>query len=149
MMNDVDGLLDTNILVYAYDKTDERKHKIAVDLVVDTFNGKRPLAISLQNLNEFYVIVTKKSKNILDPTTARNVVAEFLNFKQWKKLYPDEDTLFHAMEMHAKYKLPDFWDTHIAAVMLQNGITTIYTENIKDFKKIPGIKAINPFKGKK
>ncbi|MBI2445074.1 hypothetical protein HYV43_01665 [Candidatus Micrarchaeota archaeon] len=32
-----------------------------------------------------------------------------------------------------------------AATMLENGITTIYTENVEDFEKIPGIKAVNPF----
>jgi hypothetical protein len=30
--------------------------------------------------------------------------------------------------------------------MKENGIDTIITENEKDFKKIPGIKVINPFK---
>ncbi len=29
--------------------------------------------------------------------------------------------------------------------MLENGIDTIYTENVKDFEKIPGIRAVNPF----
>jgi predicted nucleic acid-binding protein len=30
--------------------------------------------------------------------------------------------------------------------MKENGINKIYTENEKDFKKIPGIKVINPLK---
>jgi len=32
--------------------------------------------------------------------------------------------------------------------MLENGIRTIYTENTMDFKKISGIKVINPFNKK-
>ncbi len=29
--------------------------------------------------------------------------------------------------------------------MLENGIDTIYAENTQDFRRIPGIKAVNPF----
>ena len=39
-----------------------------------------------------------------------------------------------------------FWDALIAACMLEKGIKTIVTENERDFKRIPGITIINPFK---
>jgi predicted nucleic acid-binding protein len=37
-----------------------------------------------------------------------------------------------------------FWDSLIAATMIENNIFNIYTENVKDFK-ISGINAVNPF----
>ena len=37
------------------------------------------------------------------------------------------------------------WDAFIAATMIENKIFNIYTENTKDFSKIDGIKARNPF----
>jgi len=36
------------------------------------------------------------------------------------------------------------WDSLIAETALENGIVKIYTENLKDFKKIPGLKVVNP-----
>jgi predicted nucleic acid-binding protein len=37
-------------------------------------------------------------------------------------------------------------DALIAACMLENGIEIIVTENERDFKRIPGITVINPFR---
>ena len=39
----------------------------------------------------------------------------------------------------------DVFDRYLAATALSNGITTIVTENLKDFTGIPGLTAINPF----
>jgi len=33
----------------------------------------------------------------------------------------------------------------LAATMLEEGIGTLLTENVKDFEKIEGLRAINPF----
>ena len=38
-----------------------------------------------------------------------------------------------------------FWDTLIVATMLEAGVSTIYTENEKDFSSFEMIKTINPF----
>ena len=39
-----------------------------------------------------------------------------------------------------------FWDALIAACMLEHGVETIVTEDGADFRKIPGITVVNPFK---
>ena len=38
----------------------------------------------------------------------------------------------------------DIHDLHLAATMLSNGVTKIYTFNTKDFEPIPGIEVMNP-----
>jgi predicted nucleic acid-binding protein len=38
-----------------------------------------------------------------------------------------------------------FFDSLLAATMQENGISKILTENVKDFNKIAGIEAENPF----
>lgn len=137
--------VDTNILIYAYDTSEGRKHKIARDFVIDVFTGKKTCAIALQSFKEFYHLVATRRSDVMEKHTARNLIAEFINIKHWKKLLPNEDTILRGVELNIEHNV-HFWDTHIAAVMLQHGITKIYTENVKDFKKIPGIQAINPFK---
>jgi len=56
-MNDRLPLVDTNILVYAYDTTQGEKHKIANEIVRKLWLEGG--ALTVQNLQEFYVVVTK------------------------------------------------------------------------------------------
>lgn len=49
------------------------------------------------------------------------------------------------MKVEASLKVP-FWDALIAACMLENGIKIIVTENEKYFRRVAGIRVINPFK---
>jgi predicted nucleic acid-binding protein len=56
-------------------------------------------------------------------------------------------TIMKAMEIVESARAP-FWDALIAACMLEHGIEIIVTENEKDFKKIPGITVVNPFKAR-
>ncbi len=49
------------------------------------------------------------------------------------------------MEIVESVRAP-FWDALIAACMLEHGIEVIVTESEKDFKNIPGITVLNPFK---
>jgi len=52
-----------------------------------------------------------------------------------------------AIELVKLHRAP-FWDALIAACMLEHGVRTIVTENERDFKRIPGIMALNPFKAR-
>lgn len=49
------------------------------------------------------------------------------------------------MELVELYRT-NFWDALIVACMLEYGVDTIVTENERDFKRIPGITVVNPFK---
>jgi len=133
-----DFLIDTNIIVYAYDTTEGRKHEIAREILEDAFRDKQ-ITISVQNLTEFYNITTKKIKKPLSKEQAKEIIEIMAKFKGFKKIAPNENTILKAIDL----PLP-FWDAMIAATMLENNITRIYTENTKDFS-IEGIKAVNPF----
>lgn len=39
-----------------------------------------------------------------------------------------------------------YWDYLIASTMKENAVKEIYTENTKDFEKIPELKVVNPFR---
>ena len=138
------ALIDTNILIYCYDISDIKKNKIAVDLLQRCFLKKETFTLSLQNLSEFYVNITKKVRKPLDAITAYFVVRDLIDFSNLKILNFGEKTILSAMEISKKFGI-SYWDSLIAATMTEHDISTIYTENIKDFK-VPWIKAINPFK---
>ena len=67
--------LDTNILVYAYDRSAGQKHSLAVRLVEECWENENG-CLSIQVLQEFFVTVTRKIATPLDPQTARQIVAD-------------------------------------------------------------------------
>lgn len=135
-------LIDTNILVYSYDKDETSKRSKAEELLGKCFSGEVSLAISIQNLAEFVSVTTRKSK--LSFNQARINVNDIIDTPAFKKVGYKAETIISAIELAKEFKI-SFWDSLLAATMRENGIFNIYTENVNDFK-IPWIKAVNPLK---
>ena len=55
-----DRLIDTNILVYAYDTSEGTKHDIAKEILKKIWQDGGGV-VCVQNLMEFFVVITKKS----------------------------------------------------------------------------------------
>ncbi|HEX54896.1 MAG TPA: PIN domain-containing protein [Candidatus Altiarchaeales archaeon] len=144
-MKDKLSLIDTNILVYAYDKTEREKHRICRDLVARCWNLETEYAISLQNISEFYVIITRKVENPIPIQNARSIVKDIIDFNGWRKINFTQNTIISAMNINKRYKI-HYWDALLAATMRENDIFSIYTENESDFKKIRWLDVINPIR---
>ena len=134
-------LLDTNVLIYAYDKDEIEKSKKAEEMLAKCFLGEINFAISNQNLAEFVYATTRKSKLSFEQAMVN--AKDIFNSKTFKKIDYTSETVISAIEIANEFKT-SFWDSLLAATMRENGIFNIYTENAKDFK-IPWIKAVNPF----
>jgi len=140
------SFIDTNILGYAYKKSNLQKHNIAVKLLRPCWQMKSKFILSTQILGEFFTIITKKGKKPLNPELAQIIITDIIYLPNWKVLSYNEKTVMMALEIVNSFNMP-YWDSLIAATMTQHKVSTIYTENEKDFK-IPWIKVINPFKTK-
>lgn len=138
-----EALFDTSILVYAYDKSEPVKREICSKLVEEVFNKERAGYISNQILAELYFVLTEKKG--LTKEEAKTIVSNFIESNSWMKVDYDTETVKQAMNSSKTIDVI-FWDILIAETMKENGIDIIYTENENDFKKIPGIKVINPIK---
>ncbi|MDP3918811.1 MAG: PIN domain-containing protein [Nanoarchaeota archaeon] len=136
------SLIDSNILVYAYNTTDKKKHNIAKKLLERCWEKEIKLTISAQNLAEFYVVVTEKVPNPLTIKEAEQIILDITKFSHWIVLHYDSNTLLKAISIQ---KSKHFWDTLIVATMIENNVFQIYTENIKDFNKFKELTVINPF----
>ena len=136
-------LIDSNIFVYAFDSSEKLKHKKAKELLKKCWKGQQKFAVSIQNLSEFFVNVTKKIEKPISKEDGAEIVTGVLEFEGFLKLEPKKETISKAMGISVKNNM-DYWDSLIAAAMIENGIFNIYTENAKDFK-IDEIKKINPF----
>lgn len=137
---------DTNILIYAYDKTQREKRRICKGLVAKVFEGKAIGVVSNQVLGELFEGLIGKLK--VHKEDAKSIVYGIIDSVNWRKINYNEETIRKAITIVVEFKAK-FWDALIAETMKENGIVKIYTENEKDFKRIPGIKVINPLKSKK
>ncbi len=137
-------LIDSNIIVYAFDRSEGGKHEKAKAIISLCLDKKETFFISLQNISEFYNIVTTKIEKPLSKQEARKICYDLSRFSGFVKLVPNAQTLIEAMHLNEKYDL-DYWDALIAATMRENHVSAIITENLKDFNKVPGINAVNPF----
>ncbi len=134
-------LVDTNIIVYAYETEDSLRKKKSLEILEKCYKKEITLAISNQNLAEFSVVSLKKLK--LNTNIVKNIIRDISNFENFKKINYKRKTILSAIDISEEHKM-SFWDSLIAATMIENGILNIYTENSKDFK-IPSLKVINPF----
>jgi predicted nucleic acid-binding protein len=142
-MSDELALIDSNILSYVFDETETEKHKICNELVADCWKRKRDFSVSVQNLSEFYVVVTKKISNPIPAKIAKNFIELIIDFQGWHVITYDAQTIKSAIGISTKHGI-HYRDALLAATMRENNVFSIYTENENDFKKIPWIKIINP-----
>lgn len=143
-MTDEKVLIDSNILIYAYDFDEKTKNNLAKTILEKILNNKINIVLSTQNLSEFYVNVTKKIEKPIPQNLAKTIIKDLSELSNTTILKINPSTILGAIETSIKFNV-SYWDSLISAVMLENNVYKIVTENLKDFAKIPGIIAINPF----
>ena len=131
---------DTNVLVYAADNRDERKQRIARNLIKDALNGRLNGWISVQTLSEFINSTLNKLKLPLDK------VDGFLDFfDNLPIVNPDRTLPRRGLEIKNRYDI-QFYDAMMLASAERAGATEFYTEDLNDGQLYGSIKAVNPFK---
>jgi predicted nucleic acid-binding protein len=138
------AFLDTNILAYAYDKSDPKRRKVCERLVRSGFEGESSYCVSNQVLGELYVVLTRNVAKPLPKEQAALIVGAFVESPRWGKLNYNHLTVKRALE-DLRTINASFWDIMTAETMKESGVGTLYTENEKDFRKIPWLKVVNPF----
>ena len=84
-------LLDTNVLVYAYDVS-EAKRRVIAD--VWSVGGG---VLMLQNLSEFFFAVTRKVQKPVPIVDAKTIVADLLRSSRWMVIDRNAGTVMKAM----------------------------------------------------
>lgn len=135
-------IIDTNIFIYAINENSP-KHKQAQKFLKE--NGTE-LEITHQNILEAIRVLTHKSFS--RPMNLTNALSSVLSIaKSCFIISPNQTTYHLVIELIKNYKIKGnrIFDAYLAATALSNGITSIATDNTRDFKKFKGIKLINPF----
>lgn len=140
-MNGEVFLVDTNVLVYAYDLSAGEKYRRAKELLLTCWEGKQKFAVSSQNLSEFFSVASEKK--ILSKQEALITMRNIVLFNRWVKINFTHMTALKAAVI-AEQTGMSVWDSLLAETMRENGIFNIYTEDVKGFK-VPWLHVVNPF----
>ena len=137
----VDCFIDTNILVYAFDRSVGEKNTISAQLVKDCWENETGL-ISIQVLQEFVVNVTRKIAAPLDHQMARQIVADLA---QWRVHSPEVSDLLQALDFQERYQL-SFWDAMVVQSAAHLGGKQLLSEELNHGQTYGDVQVINPFK---
>jgi predicted nucleic acid-binding protein len=132
--------IDTNILVYANDRTAGEKHEKSKRILFDGIINDN-IAISTQVLSEFYVTVTRKIKTRLPPDMAKK---EILLLKAVEIIEIDFNLIIQAINVSNEYKL-SYWDALIIAAAQKARCNILYSEDLNPDQKISSVVIRNPF----
>jgi predicted nucleic acid-binding protein len=133
--------LDTNILIYAYDRSAGNKHNLAVQLMERCWENENG-CLSLQVLQEFFVTVTRKIATPLDHQTARQIVADLVH---WHLHSPDADDLLQAIDLQQRHQLA-FWDAMIVQSARSLDCKLLLSEDLNHGQIYGTMTVINPFR---
>jgi len=132
------SFFDTNILVYADDKSAPRKQRRAIELVAE-HRRERTGVVSLQVLQEYFVTVTKKLA--VDAAVARRKVELLAEFDVSA---PGVNDILAAIDLHRLHGF-SFWDALILRSAKEAGCRILFSEDFQAQREIDGLVVINPF----
>ena len=133
--------LDTNILVYAFDRSAGDKHTLAVKLVEECWENENG-CLSIQVLQEIFVSITRKISTPLDHQTARQIVADLAH---WRLQSPDASDLLQAIDLQQSYQLC-FWDAMGVQSATHFGCRQLLSEDLNHGQVYGKVQVINPFR---
>ena len=131
--------LDANVLVYAHDRTEGRKHERAKQIVRDCWASPKPPKVSIQVLQETHVALIKKG---LNPAISADVVRNYL---AWDVIENRESLFRSALAFQIELRL-SFWDASILAAAVTSSVEELWSEDFQHDRLYHGVRAVNPFR---
>lgn len=133
--------LDTNVLVYAYDKQEPDKRAKAQSILTQAIRNETG-CLSAQVLGEFFTVVTRKIKRPLSAEDAEEII-ERLGILPVQEI--DLSLVKRAIDTHKRYGI-SYWDSLILSAAEKAGCTQVHSEDLKDGEDYNGVRVVNPFR---
>jgi predicted nucleic acid-binding protein len=130
--------VDTNVLLYACDKSDSRRHGIARRVIRETHGG----VILWQVAAEFVAAARRLETRGFTREIAWTRLKNFL--RVYRLELPSPAVLDHAERLHVDQRW-SFWDAMIVGACLEAGVTRLYSEDLPGKPAPPPLQIINPF----
>jgi predicted nucleic acid-binding protein len=134
-------LVDTNVVVYAYDGGEPKRQAIAERTLAE-LQPIRLAALSAQVLAEFFRVVTARLVPPIPAGKAYGVVGQLAqSFTIWAV---DEVVVLEAARGVRDHRM-NYWDAQIWATARLRGARTVLSEDFADGLTIEGVSFVDPF----
>lgn len=133
--------VDTNVVVYAHDRSEPEKQARAID-VLDRLARSQAAAISTQVLSEFANAVTRR---IAAPLTMAEALAQAERLSRVLPVLPvTAFVVLEALRGVVAHQM-SLWDAQIWATARMNQIPMVLSEDFAVGSSVEGVRFLNPF----
>jgi predicted nucleic acid-binding protein len=141
------ALLDSNILIYTTQE-EAPQYPAAKHLRDQAIQGTVSACISPQILLEFYAVVTnpRRASAPLTPEEAIQEMRRYTESRELLMIFPGNRIVERILTLLAAHPVTsqDIHDLHLAATMIENGVTKVYTFSREDFAPFSAIQVLTP-----
>ena len=134
--------VDTNILIYAHDRTTGVKHDRARELIEKLWASGEGV-LSTQVLQELCVNLRRKVARPLAADEIRRLIYDYMS---WEIVVNAPEAVIQALEIEARYKT-SFWDALILQAAEQSGAAILYSEDLAAKQSYGTVRVVNPLIG--
>jgi predicted nucleic acid-binding protein len=132
---------DTNVFIYAFDRSAGRKHEIARRLVTRLTDDQNGVA-SVQVLQELFVNLTRKVVPRYPPEAARRVV---LDLTVWHIVEPTANDVVLAIDHSVAWQV-SFWDAMLLTAANRAGAAVLWSEVLNHGQTYGAVRVQDPFR---
>ena len=129
--------LDTNLVVYAFDRAGQAKQRVAIEVL----EGKERLVVSSQVLLESFWVLTRKLAEPLDENQASEVIDQLCNLPV---VSTDPQLVQRAIKTSLRYDIA-IWDALIVEAARAAGCHRVLSEDLQTGQDFDGVVIENPF----
>ena len=133
-------LLDSNIIVYAFDARDVLKRRRAIE-VVSRLAKLNVAAVSPQILGETYVSLTHRSRVAMGLEEAERAIWRLVSLFEVFDL--SIESVREAIRISRLVRV-QYWDALLISTARLNGLSFLLSEDMQDGQTIEGVRIVNP-----
>jgi predicted nucleic acid-binding protein len=129
--------VDTNVVVYAFDRADANKQRIAIELL----EGSERLVLSTQVLLETWWVLTRRLTEPLEKGEASEVIDRL---SELPVVSTDPQLVFQAIATGRRFEIA-VWDALIIEAARAAGCNRVLSEDLQTGQDFGGVTIENPF----
>ena len=131
--------VDTNILVYAHDRSAGLKHQRAQTLLEQLWDSGQGV-LSTQVLQELCINLRRKIHRPLPVEEVRLLIRDYAT---WEVVTNTPESILQALDIEQRYKT-SFWDALILQAAESSGASILYSQDLATGQRYRKVRVINP-----
>lgn len=134
--------VDTNILIYAHDRSAGEKHDRARQLIEGLWASGEGV-LSTQVLQELCINLRRKITRPIPVEEVRQLIQDYMS---WEIVVNTAGSVIEALEIEVRYKI-SFWDALVLHAAESSGAAILYSEDLSAGQSYGSIQVVNPLVG--